>query len=168
MTLLIMNMIILTSLIFSMMTHPLSMGLTVLIQVILVAMLTGTMTNNFWFSYILFMVMVGGMLVLFIYMTSIASNEKFTLSMNFYIMSSMIMTSTLMSIMMDNLTKWLSSTNLDMTSMTNHTQFEMTLSKYFNSSSSMIMIMLIIYLLITLIAVVKITNIKYGPLRKMN
>ena len=50
------------------------MGLTLLIQTILVSIISGLITKTFWFSYILFLVFLGGILVLFIYVTSLASN----------------------------------------------------------------------------------------------
>nr|ALO77622.1 NADH deshydrogenase subunit 6 [Cantharidae sp. GENSP01] len=168
MNLLIMNIMFMLTLVFSMMTHPLSMGLTLLMQVVMVAMLTGTLSANFWFSYILFMIMVGGMLVLFIYMTSIASNEKFSVSMTFYLMMGVTVISSLGMSLMENYPKWMLSMNTDMLMKMNTTMFEMSLSKYFMSTSMMMMMVLIVYLLVTLIAVVKITNVSYGPLRKMS
>nr|YP_009172214.1 NADH dehydrogenase subunit 6 [Kamimuria chungnanshana]ALF36423.1 NADH dehydrogenase subunit 6 [Kamimuria chungnanshana] len=86
---LLMFMSSLLALIFTRMNHPLAMGLMLLLQTLLVTLITGFMTQSFWFSYILFLVFLGGLLVLFIYVTSLASNEMFTLS-----------TSTLMSVVM--------------------------------------------------------------------
>lgn len=42
-----------------------------------VGLITGLMGGSYWFSYILVLVFLGGVLVLFLYMTSLASNEKF-------------------------------------------------------------------------------------------
>jgi NADH-ubiquinone oxidoreductase chain 6 len=56
------------------------MGLVLLIQTLIVALLTGVLASSFWFSYILFLVFLGGMLVLFIYVTRLASNEMFSIS----------------------------------------------------------------------------------------
>lgn len=46
----------------------------------MVAIITGLYNYNYWYSYIIFLIIVGGMLVLFIYITRIASNEKFKYS----------------------------------------------------------------------------------------
>nr|ARH53919.1 NADH dehydrogenase subunit 6 [Limonius minutus] len=154
------------SIMFMFLSHPLSMGFTLLIQVMLIATITGMMSHNFWFSYILFMVMVGGMLVLFIYMTSVASNEKFLFSTKLMIMIMVMITFTLSVLILDSFMSYLISTNVDMNLMPKMVVFKMTLSKYFNFPLNWIMIMMIIYLLVTLIAVVKITNIMYGPLRQ--
>nr|ALO76591.1 NADH deshydrogenase subunit 6 [Paromalus flavicornis] len=142
---------------FILLTHPLSMGLTLLIQVTLISLLTGYMNMNFWFSYILFLIMVGGMLVLFIYMTSIASNEMFKLS------SKMIMMTVIILIMstftMQKVSK-LSSLKMDYN--------PIFLSKFINYPSNILMFMMILYLFITLIVIVKISKIEYGPIRQKN
>nr|ARH53698.1 NADH dehydrogenase subunit 6 [Adrastus rachifer] len=151
---------------FIFITHPLSMGFTLLIQAVLISMITGMMSNNFWFSYILFMIMIGGMLVLFIYMTSVASNEKFLYSTK--LMTIMVLT-TLVILMMkltDPFSSYLMSKNIDTSMSETVPSFSLSLSKYINLPSNWIMVSMIIYLLIALIAVVKITNITYGPLRQ--
>nr|YP_010692649.1 NADH dehydrogenase subunit 6 [Necrodes nigricornis]WBV80473.1 NADH dehydrogenase subunit 6 [Necrodes nigricornis] len=148
---------------FIFMTHPLSMGLILLSQTILIALMTGYISMNFWFSYILFLIMIGGMLVLFIYMTSVASNEKFKFSMLILMMNIFIMILFSPLNFIDN--TLISPNNLNMENILNEEIF-LSLSKFFNYPSSIILIMMIIYLFITLIAVVKITNISYGPLRQ--
>nr|AXS65618.1 NADH dehydrogenase subunit 6 [Cucujoidea sp. 43 KM-2017] len=154
------------SMIFIFLNHPLSFGLILLLQTISVSMLSGLMNLNFWYSYMLFLIMIGGMLVLFLYMTNVAANEKFKISMPmlfFFIMFFLLMISTmfdnqLINFNMNNLTLNL---NLNLT-------FIKSISKFLNFPSKSIFLMIIIYLFITLIAIVKITNIKYGPLRQMN
>nr|YP_009183781.1 NADH dehydrogenase subunit 6 [Limonius californicus]ALN96475.1 NADH dehydrogenase subunit 6 [Limonius californicus] len=154
------------SMTFIFLSHPLSMGLILLIQAVLIAVITGMMSLNFWFSYILFMIMIGGMLVLFIYMTSVASNEKFVFSMKLTLMISVMISTLLVPIIMDPYPNYTLSMNNDMTNSSMMVMFSMSLSKYLNFPSNWIMITMIIYLLVTLIAVVKITNITYGPLRQ--
>nr|WRQ18118.1 NADH dehydrogenase subunit 6 [Tachinomorphus sp. 1 FYJ-2024a] len=149
-----MLMILIMSLSFTFMClkHPMSMGLILLIQTTLIALMTGMMINNFWFSYILFIIMIGGLLILFIYMTSIASNEKFKFSWKIFI-STLIFTN--MIFMNNNIKNFNSS--LDNINLMN---------KFFNLPMNIILIITIIYLFITLIAVVKIINLKTGTLRQ--
>jgi len=72
--------------IFSTIKHPLAMGLILLIQTIFICLLRGLLIKSFWFSYILFLIFIGGILVLFIYVTSLASNEIFSFSIKkFYL-----------------------------------------------------------------------------------
>nr|UFR82978.1 NADH dehydrogenase subunit 6 [Oryctes nasicornis] len=146
-------------------THPISMGAILLLQTITITLTIGFFHANFWYSYILFLVMVSGMLVLFAYMTSVASNEKFTPSIKISIMVTfIIIVFMFMMIMMDPYYSNMNMTFYD--SIQDSYSYNLSMSKYFNYPHMSIMFMLIIYLLITLIAVVKITKIKMGPLRQ--
>nr|YP_010709548.1 NADH dehydrogenase subunit 6 [Rhagonycha nigroimpressa]WCS40144.1 NADH dehydrogenase subunit 6 [Rhagonycha nigroimpressa]WRO44855.1 NADH dehydrogenase subunit 6 [Rhagonycha nigroimpressa] len=146
--------------------HPLSVGLTLLIQTILIAMITGLMSLNFWISYLLFLVMVGGMLILFMYMTSIASNEKF-----YFSKSLMILTISYFCLMMffllfksDFSIYWMK--NFDSLELLNFSLYEYSPNKYFINNSKFILSILIVYLFITLIAIVNISSNNFGPLRQ--
>nr|QWC54303.1 NADH dehydrogenase subunit 6 [Jebusaea hammerschmidtii] len=156
--------IIILSVMFLFLNHPLSLGLMLLIQTLLISLLTGMMNYNFWFSYILFLVMVGGMLVLFIYMTSVASNEKFKLSNKLLIPITMLIMMMVMMTLIDQLPLNTMFTSQDLNISSNN---NLSASKYISSLEYNLMAMIITYLLICLIMVVKITNIKYGPLRQM-
>nr|YP_009229175.1 NADH dehydrogenase subunit 6 [Anoplophora chinensis]ALS54027.1 NADH dehydrogenase subunit 6 [Anoplophora chinensis]UNB14378.1 NADH dehydrogenase subunit 6 [Anoplophora chinensis] len=152
---------------FMFMNHPLSFGLILLIQTILIAMMTGLMSYNFWFSYIIILVMIGGMLILFIYMTSIASNEKFKFSYKLFILISLLCFITISLFIIDlfffNLNVINNLYNQNTTQLS-----KLSMNKFLMWPMNMIFYMMIIYLLITLIMVVKITNIKLGPLRQKN
>nr|YP_010894999.1 NADH dehydrogenase subunit 6 [Austalis copiosa]WJW73512.1 NADH dehydrogenase subunit 6 [Austalis copiosa] len=161
------------SFIFLQMNHPLSMGFMLLIQTVMVCCISGLMTKTFWFSYILFLIFIGGMLVLFIYMTSLASNEMFSLSMKMTLISifSLFML-TIMIFFMDKTLLTFNSINNEMNSITNLNSYilenNLNLIKLYNYPSNMITILLINYLLITMIASIKITKLFYGPIRSMN
>nr|YP_010535347.1 NADH dehydrogenase subunit 6 [Morimospasma tuberculatum]UYB77598.1 NADH dehydrogenase subunit 6 [Morimospasma tuberculatum]WEY30156.1 NADH dehydrogenase subunit 6 [Morimospasma sp.] len=158
---------IMMGMIFLFLNHPLSFGLILLFQTISIALMTGMMNFNYWFSYIIFLVMIGGMLILFIYMTSVASNEKFKFSYKIMTMIFMISLIFLLMIMMD-----LYYFNLTINNFLNtqnwlfKNQFILSLNKFLTWPMNFIFYMMIIYLLITLIMAVKITNIKSGPLRQ--
>nr|UYG18659.1 NADH dehydrogenase subunit 6 [Abscondita chinensis] len=149
---------------FMLVSHPLSMGMILLTQTLMIAMWTGFMSMNFWYSYILFIVMVGGMLILFIYMTSVASNEKFLYS-KLMTMMMIIMFMALIIIKKDQLFMLMNSMNYDLIAKNNLT-FKMSLNKFIMYPMMIMSLTIIIYLLIALIAVSKITNVKNGPLRK--
>nr|QIV24845.1 NADH dehydrogenase subunit 6 [Sceleocantha sp. 4 MJ-2019] len=151
---------------FLFMQHPLSFGLILLIQTLLIALTTGMMNYDYWFSYILFLIMVGGMLILFIYMTSIASNEKFKFSTTLMILSLSLATIMIL-ILMDQLIFNMQMFTYDLNSQNAYPNSYNSMTKFFNWPASSNLFLIIIYLLITLIMVVKITNIKNGPLRQM-
>nr|AVN67442.1 NADH dehydrogenase subunit 6 [Gromphadorhina portentosa] len=154
-----------TSFMFTQMNHPLAMGLMLLIQTILIAMITGLMSHSFWFSYILFLIFLGGMLVLFIYVTSLASNEMFTLSTPL-IITTMLMTPFILILL--NKSFIMKSQETLMFQSTLNSLINLPLIKLYNLPTNIITIILASYLFLTLIAVVKITNIFIGPLRQMN
>nr|YP_010989205.1 NADH dehydrogenase subunit 6 [Asura unipuncta]WOS95368.1 NADH dehydrogenase subunit 6 [Asura unipuncta] len=165
--------IIIISLFLLFFNNPLSMGFMILMQTLLICLISGMMMKTYWFSYILFLTFMGGLLVMFIYVSSIASNELFkpSLNMKMFMMIFFFILMIFQLMYMKNLF-WLNfSFNSDM----NNFFFELfinnenkiNLTKLYNNQTYMIMIMLVIYLFITLIAVVKITNIFYGPLRSV-
>nr|YP_010567649.1 NADH dehydrogenase subunit 6 [Aulocera merlina]UZC53646.1 NADH dehydrogenase subunit 6 [Aulocera merlina] len=154
--------------------HPISMGLLILLQTLFICLLLGMLINSYWFSYILFLVFLGGLLVLFIYVSSIASNEI----MNFSFINKIIIMIPFMILLiafsLKNNLNWLNfSFNEDMNNFTNmflfpYNENNINLYKLYDKQTYLLMIMMIIYLFITLIAVVKITNIFFGPLRSFN
>nr|APX40015.1 NADH dehydrogenase subunit 6 [Lachnaia pubescens] len=159
------SMIIITSITFCLMKHPLTSGLTLLIQTVLIAMISGTMNLDFWFSYIVFLIMIGGMLVLFIYMTSVASNEKFkfSLPMTIFITSGTVASAS--TILIDSALNLYSLRPIEM-SPDKIKISAFLLNKYLNYPHSMIYLLMVTYLLITLIAVVKITIKTKSTLRQ--
>nr|YP_009132592.1 NADH dehydrogenase subunit 6 [Nyssomyia umbratilis]AKA63234.1 NADH dehydrogenase subunit 6 [Nyssomyia umbratilis] len=159
-----------TTIMFMMMTHPLALGLMLLIQTLLISLIIGTMMKTFWFSYILFLTFMGGMLVLFIYITSLASNEMFSLSSKMIIMFSLLlMISIFMLMIIDKslITQYIY--NYEMNELFNmkflFKENFLNLNKFYNFPTNLMMLMMIIYLLLTLIVIVKITNFNTGPLR---
>nr|WNL54040.1 NADH dehydrogenase subunit 6 [Microcerotermes subtilis]WNL54053.1 NADH dehydrogenase subunit 6 [Microcerotermes subtilis]WNL54287.1 NADH dehydrogenase subunit 6 [Microcerotermes subtilis] len=163
MTKLLMSMSTMTSLMFTQMKHPLAMGLMLLIQTTMVCLISGTMYKSFWFSYILFMIMIGGMLVLFMYMTSLASNEMFSPS------NKMLMT-TLMILPILLYTMSTPTNNKEMcphdTMMEN--EITTTTTAMYNQMMGTMTTLLVLYMLLTLIVVVNIINVASGPLRHVN
>jgi NADH-ubiquinone oxidoreductase chain 6 len=61
--------------------HPVTLIFFILTQTLVICLLTWTILKIRWFSYILFLVFLGGLIVLFIYITSLASNEKIFFSL---------------------------------------------------------------------------------------
>nr|YP_011010612.1 NADH dehydrogenase subunit 6 [Halobates robustus]WPW47279.1 NADH dehydrogenase subunit 6 [Halobates robustus] len=142
--------------------HPLSMGFSLILITFLSSMLMSIWLKYTWYSYILVLVMLGGMLVLFMYMASIASNEIMKFSFKTLIM--VIITMTITSILLKE--EMLSYSNSIIQTM--DSQQNMSMMKLFNTKSSIITIMMALYLLMTMIYVIFITNTFEGPMRKKN
>nr|YP_009743924.1 NADH dehydrogenase subunit 6 [Protambulyx astygonus]QIE12693.1 NADH dehydrogenase subunit 6 [Protambulyx astygonus] len=164
-------MMLMLSMMMYFLNHPLSMGFMILMQTLLTCLLSGMLIKTYWFSYILFLTFLGGLLVLFIYICSIASNEMFIMSNNLKMIFILFMLMLPMILMMSNKNlNWMNlNNNLEMNNFMNFMFFnnenKINMNKLYNNYSSMLTMLLIIYLFITLIAIVKITNIFYGPLR---
>nr|UKE80161.1 NADH dehydrogenase subunit 6 [Meloe cavensis] len=156
---------IILSAIFISLTHPLSLGLGLLAQTMAISLMTGKFCFTFWFSYILFLIMVGGMLILFIYMTSIASNEKFTFSLK----SALPVSALILCFIIPSSSLYTTDSSIknDMTSY-GMNNLGVSMVKYTYLPSNLILTFTFIYLLITLIAIVKIIDKKSGPLRANN
>nr|YP_009107395.1 NADH dehydrogenase subunit 6 [Ibacus ciliatus]AIU40939.1 NADH dehydrogenase subunit 6 [Ibacus ciliatus] len=168
MLILFLPLIFFLSLLFMQLTHPLSAGIILLIQTTLISLASGLLSKSFWFSYILFLIFLGGMLVLFIYVASLASNEAFKLSLSssLLIIFSTFTTSLLIILidpifLMNNIS--FISTNYFMSNQTMSTPFF--ILQIYNFPGSIFTLFIILYLLLTLLVVVKITSVFFGPLR---
>nr|YP_010947048.1 NADH dehydrogenase subunit 6 [Margattea spinifera]WGO57857.1 NADH dehydrogenase subunit 6 [Margattea spinifera] len=163
-----MKFIILFSTLMSMMSmfinHPMIMGMILLIQTTLITLITGMISPTFWFSYILFLIFIGGMLILFIYMTSLASNEIITITKKTILFMAVIIIPIIFFKQIQSYSY--NQDNYLFTNMNN--LFNNQVLKLYNMPTHLITIMMGSYLFLSLIAVVKITNIFMGPLRKMN
>nr|AQP28451.1 NADH dehydrogenase subunit 6 [Promirotermes sp. A TB-2017] len=155
-----MSMSTMTSLMFTQMKHPLAMGLMLLMQTTMVCVISGTMYKSFWFSYILFMIMIGGMLVLFMYMTSLASNEMFSPSNKMMLATLMLLPG--VTYLMPTVTN-----NKEMNSheMIMENEITTTTTVMYNQMMGIMTTLLVLYMLLTLIVVVNIINVSEGPLR---
>nr|AXS65698.1 NADH dehydrogenase subunit 6 [Coleoptera sp. 3 KM-2017] len=147
------------SVMFLWLNHPLSMGLILICQTIIISLITGMMLSSFLFSYIIVIIMLSGALVLFIYMASVASNEKFQTPVK--LIKVFFISMTFLFFLNENL-------NFMQNSNDNFIILKpemMSLLKLFNSTSAYITLMMIVYLLLTMVVVSNIATISEGPLR---
>nr|YP_002261349.1 NADH dehydrogenase subunit 6 [Gryllotalpa pluvialis]ACG59306.1 NADH dehydrogenase subunit 6 [Gryllotalpa pluvialis] len=160
----------LSTLIFIQLNHPLSMTMNIIVHTLLMCLMMGHLSPTFWFSYILFMIFIGGMLVLFLYITSLASNELFMASIMLLMLIPMMFSMTFLLQIPDPLIPNLYIYTNDILYSNNwlNNLIQMILMKIYNYPTHFITIMLVFYLLLALIAIVKIINIFKGPLRKMD
>nr|YP_010758094.1 NADH dehydrogenase subunit 6 [Wormaldia spinosa]WEU80099.1 NADH dehydrogenase subunit 6 [Wormaldia spinosa] len=170
MKLFFMNMMMIINFLFIYLTHPMSMGMIILIQMLLSIVLMNFFLQMFWFSYMLFLMLIGGMLILFMYMCSISSNNIIFISpkMMLFLLNSIPLNFFICLLMSNN--EYLNHNLLtNMKSFTEINSLSLNfLSKMFNDYSSFMTFFLILYLFILMILVNKITNFNVGPLRKLN
>nr|UPL65660.1 NADH dehydrogenase subunit 6 [Petillopsis calcar] len=148
------------SIIFLFLKHPVSTGIMIITQTLVLAMLSGMILKSFWFAYIITITMLSGMLVLFIYMASVASNEK--IKMSYWLIGiSMVMMVTSVIVQMYSKTYDHEMFNIQ----TMMSMESLWLNNLFNSKFKYITIMMVMYLMFTMITVSYIVNISKGPLR---
>nr|YP_010263839.1 NADH dehydrogenase subunit 6 [Neogonodactylus bredini]UGW52171.1 NADH dehydrogenase subunit 6 [Neogonodactylus bredini] len=158
------------SLVFMNITHPLAMGMMLLLQTLAICAITALMNFHVWFSYILFLIFLGGMLVLFIYITSLASNEMFQFSFKmiiFFLL--MISAAMLISMILDPLLMDFKMASADMHKYMGNSYNSQTvlIGNIYSNNTMNTTLFMILYLLLTLIVVVKITYTFLGPLRML-
>nr|QID48527.1 NADH dehydrogenase subunit 6 [Celes akitanus] len=171
MKMMIMSMSNILNINFIKLNHPMMLMMMIIIQTLLIGLTTGLMMESFWMSYILFITFIGGMMVLFIYITSISSNEMINMkSMSMIYITMMMLTIMVITYNTEKLmfTEVIKNTEtMNMKYTMNFQEMTMSLMKLYNNPTLIITIMMMIYLFITLLAVVKINNINQGPIRKM-
>nr|ART65985.1 NADH dehydrogenase subunit 6 [Stereomastis sculpta] len=155
------------SLLFLFLKHPLSLGLTLLFQTVSICLTSGVKMTSYWFSYILFLIFLGGLLVLFIYVSSLASNEKLKFSPPLTLFVSLFFPISIILFFLDPL---LTSFKINFfpSSLIFKEGVQQTIAAIYNPSSMSFTLFLISYLLLCLLVVVKISNIYSGPLRLSN
>nr|AFU50210.1 NADH dehydrogenase subunit 6 [Imatidium capense] len=145
---------------FTLIKHPVSMSICVLLMTMTISLMMGLMSMNSWFSYILVLTMIGGMLIIFLYMTNVASNEKFEMARIFKVSFYLLLMMMFINLFMEKF--------INYNFIIKNYNLEISLEKFYLWPFNLLMITLMIYLLITLIMVVKITSSSSGPLRKMD
>nr|QDI93969.1 NADH dehydrogenase subunit 6 [Tuxedo bicinctus] len=157
-------MLMITNMMFFFLNHPMSMGMTLIAQTLMIGMYSGMMMKTFWMSYVLTITMLSGMLVLFIYMSSIASNEKFKTSMKMWMY--FIVTCMIAIVSLFLLKKMIIKNNYSSMGMSTLKMEELYfLNKMFMKNNIFITILMVIYLLMTMIVSSFLVNISEGPMR---
>nr|CCI69404.1 NADH dehydrogenase subunit 6 [Longipodacrangonyx sp. 1 MDMBR-2012] len=142
--------------------HPLFMSVVIALQSVLISAVIFSFNSINWFSYLLFMVFLSGMMVILIYVSSLASNlvmkyfffEFETFVLYFILFIAISYYYNLMGFIYDNNLSFSNLPNLIILS-----------GKVYSSDTCLFTILLICYLLLLLILVVKSSMFTKGPLR---
>nr|YP_010990640.1 NADH dehydrogenase subunit 6 [Flata truncata]WOW99058.1 NADH dehydrogenase subunit 6 [Flata truncata] len=158
------KMILLTSVTSPMMKHPMTLGLTLIVQTTLMSMSMFQKSSLTWYSYILYITMIGGLMIMFMYMSSIASNEKFKPNKKFLILIVIIF------IIMMNVKENEPTMNTQIMEFKKWDMNQMeevkSTSKFFNSKKNYITMIMISIMLLTMVSITNISNSFEGPLKK--
>lgn len=142
-----------------------------LLQTLTISLLLGLISQSYWFSYILFLIFIGGLLIIFIYIISLTFNNKFNflkiniikLTLNIIILIIIIL---LTIKYYNNIIIFNSNDILEINfNKSLFIESSINLIKLYNIPNIFITLLIINYLLFILRVVIKITNFKTGPLR---
>nr|WCH58163.1 NADH dehydrogenase subunit 6 [Scelimena sp. 1 JL-2023a] len=151
---------------FTQTKKPMNIVMMILIQTAMMTFMMSLKTNSPWFPYLLMIIFIGGMMVTFIYITSIMPNDNNRNNPPMMIMITIMMITIIITV---NNTKSYINNNeiIPMNEVVMSNANNYTLNKMFNKPMHLLYITTTMYLFITLIAISNISNIKMGPLRKM-
>ena len=149
--------LIIASASFITITHPLAMGVTIIFYTLILCFLL-SLTGWAWFSYTLFLVFLGAILVLFVYIAALASNELFEFNYYFFYTVTLFIYSIL----------WLLFLIKDVIFYINILpEFNnQVLINLYSDQNLLLTRTLILYLLLTLFVVVRVCETNSGPLRR--
>nr|YP_011036716.1 NADH dehydrogenase subunit 6 [Xestocephalus iguchii]WRK21320.1 NADH dehydrogenase subunit 6 [Xestocephalus iguchii] len=158
MKMMMMKLMLISSSTLPMIKSPMSMGMLLIIQTMIMTMIMNKTCTSSWFALMTFLMMIGGMMIIIMYMTSITSNEKF--KMNIVITTTMII---MMLISEELMMELQINENQEMIYMMNMEKTSMI--KMYNNKSMSLTLIMIMYLLLTMISISKIIKHNKGPLR---
>nr|QQQ88617.1 NADH dehydrogenase subunit 6 [Hyalella nefrens] len=152
------TMCFLTTFMFTQLSTPLGLGAAVVIFSFFVSLSMALVCYTSWFSLLLFMLFLSGMMIIFIYVCSLASNETHFYSVTFIYL---VLAFTFFMAFSYEVNKLMGVSGMLVSS----SDSAILMCKVYSFSVYMFIMLLIIYLLITLIVVVKICVISEGPVR---
>lgn len=142
-------------------SHPVTILAIILAQTFLICISLWIIIKSSWFSFILFLIFLGGLIVLFVYVVSLASNEKFELKISLFYQ---ILTLNRLIVLTVGVWNYFQVNNL----LVDQTNILIKTIMIFSSRNILTSILIITYLLFTLLVAVKIASKYEGPLRKIN
>lgn len=146
------------STIISFISTPISLGLLILIQTFILSVISRIISISRWIPISIFLIIVGGLIILFIYITSISSNVQFK---NLDIKLPVIYTILSLPVFFITPTQLSISDNFQLLDNINFDFF-----KLFLPLNIYISIFIFIYLLTALIIFINIITLTKGPMRK--
>nr|YP_009128473.1 NADH dehydrogenase subunit 6 [Streptocephalus sirindhornae]AJP09644.1 NADH dehydrogenase subunit 6 [Streptocephalus sirindhornae] len=132
--------------------HPLSFALSLFIQTVAICLIVSQL--SYWIPLVLFLVFLGGILVMFMYVASLSSNEKFNFDIFSFFM--VFSTSLMITLFME-----------DNPSIMTKSEFTNEMESILSMSSWLMYIFLTIYLFLALILIVEFLNSNKKPLRSL-
>lgn len=155
MTLIIVILILLNSFILNL-SHPIRLVALILVQTSLASVLVALNHPTPWAAIILFLIFVGGLMILFVYTASLASNEKFKFNLKMIKQTLIVLVATGSGYI---ITRRPQKFNL------NNPTLNESLNKIFSNSSISLVVIIITYIFLVMVVVNSIVDSNKTPLR---
>nr|UAT98575.1 NADH dehydrogenase subunit 6 [Penthicodes caja] len=146
--------------------HPISMGSMLMIQTTLMCLNQSNISKSPWYMYIMFLTTVGGLMIMFMYMASIASNEIFKPKLKLILLWTILMITTSILMAKMDLSMDLTYKIKENKMITTQMMEEKTTSKFFMLNKMNITITMMMILVLTMVSVTNISSTFEGPLKK--
>nr|ALQ78672.1 NADH dehydrogenase subunit 6 [Daphnia pulex]QVT15610.1 NADH dehydrogenase subunit 6 [Daphnia mitsukuri] len=155
--------------VFPLVSHPLLMGVVILTLTFLIAVTLGLGGMSTWLSYVLVLILLGGLLVIFIYVSLLAANENQIYQNNKIKMLSVSVMSILLATLMLSSSPKMFDSKINPFLTLEHRSTESTdwLNLLYSEQLGGMTIFLVLYLLLTLIVVVTISKNDSSSLRAL-
>uniref|UniRef100_A0AAU6PBZ5 NADH dehydrogenase subunit 6 n=1 Tax=Dusuna sp. TaxID=3133678 RepID=A0AAU6PBZ5_9HEMI len=160
---LFMKIILFTSTSICFFSNPMSMGFFLLIYSFLISFFISKIMLTSWFCYITMLMMIGGILIIFMYISSISSNESFKFNNNMNLLFMIFMFMIVEEFMLEFQVSDFICLHKDVESFN-----FFSVVKLYNSNCMFLTVFLIIYLIFSMIVVSNIVKHFKGPLRSLN
>nr|CDR49922.1 NADH-ubiquinone oxidoreductase chain 6 [Xenophyes cascus] len=165
MTIILANMAMSTLFLFT--AHPLVMGMVIMMQTLLTCLMINLINQSNWIAFMVFLLIMGGLLILFLYIISIAPNEMnqnspLTTSKTLVIIAAItfiVMTTQMWD--MKHFNEMCSNSPLIQMKLSESPLF----MKLFDHSMSSMVILLMLILFLNLCIMISLVSIESGPLR---
>lgn len=106
-------------------------------------------------------------MVLFIYITRLASNEKFNLNIKISLYLIIIFSPIILIILKLNIFNLINSSSPYQETLNFYLKFDLLIRKFINYPINLLLLIIIIFLFFTIVRAVEITDFKKGPLRSI-
>nr|YP_010492247.1 NADH dehydrogenase subunit 6 [Aporrectodea trapezoides]UWM94558.1 NADH dehydrogenase subunit 6 [Aporrectodea trapezoides] len=133
---------------------PIILGMNILMMSLLLSAVFASFMST-WFAFLIFLIYIGGMLVMFAYFLALTPNQQMASSNNIIYMLISLLTFTMLTFI----------TNIKIPTMSEFSQGN---SSLYLMNTAPFLILLALILLLTMIIVVKLTLRSKGPLRPFN
>nr|QXF29965.1 NADH dehydrogenase subunit 6 [Artemia salina] len=153
-----MSIMVIVSIFMILMNHPLAFTLSLFVQTLIMCLSIKSL--SLWISLILFLIFLGGILVMFIYVSSLSANEKFSIQVAPLLWMIPVGVASVYALSFEN--------NLVGSPMSKlYHQTPMMINFNINITSLFMYIFLVVYLFLALLLVIDFLNANKKPLRSM-